>query len=394
MSADVLDPPFDAEEYAARLTRVQRAMRDRGIDTLLVTSPEGMCYLHGYQARWYRAHSSTAWLPLATTVVRADAGMVHFDFERERALLADCSVAAEVRFFPGEGDAALEYLAQELASMGWLDGVTGLEHWSYVPNRAVSEREEAALVAKGARTTDASDILRGVRRIKSPAELRHIEAAAVVADAGLSRLWKSIAPGRTELELWAEMMDAMIGAGGEPAAAHELVTTKGLGRGHALSGRAQVMAGDTVIADPCGVVHRYHANTCRTFSMGPPSAVHERAMEIAGGAVEVLCKVAVVGTPYDVVNRTLREYYKEHGLWEGVTWAGGYELGLSLSPDWVGQDVFDVADRHLDDQRVVEAGTVTSFHSNFELPYVDTVVFDVDGTRALSTLPRRLLVVA
>jgi Xaa-Pro aminopeptidase len=219
-----------------------------------------------------------------------------------------------------------------------------------------------------------------------------LEAAARVADAGLSRLWSSIAPGRTELELWADMMAAMVDAGGEPAASHELVTTRGLGQGHALSGRTRVAEGDHVIADPCGVVHRYHANTCRTFSVGPASRTAIREMEIAGGAVKVLCDIATIGTPYIVVNRTLREYYQEHGIWPHQTWAGGYELGLSLAPDWVGQDTFSVGDQE-DDGRVVEAGTVTSFHSNFRLPYVDTVVFDANGTRALSTLPRELLVV-
>jgi hypothetical protein len=108
-------------------------MAERGIDTLLVSSPEGMCYLHGYQARWYRAHCSTLWLPLAVTVVRVDEpSPLHFDFERERELLAATSVVDEVCYYQGDGQ-ALTLLAGELAARGWLNGCVGLEYWSTSP---------------------------------------------------------------------------------------------------------------------------------------------------------------------------------------------------------------------------------------------------------------------
>ncbi|MBO9521501.1 MAG: aminopeptidase P family protein [Nocardioidaceae bacterium] len=391
--------PFTRAEYAARLDRVRAEMAARGVDTLLVSAPEGMCYLHGYTARWYRAHSSTHYPPLAVTVVRAgEPGLLHLDFARERELLAatslvDDAACYELALYDGDGAGAIDQVAATLAARGWLAGTVGLELGSSVPNRAVSEQVQAALVAHGATSfVDATAVLRVVRRVKSAAEIALLERAATAADAGLTRLWSTLEPGRTELELWAELVGAMVAAGGEPAASHELVTRGGLGLGHALSGRARIRPGDTVIADPCGVVHRYHANTCRTFSVGPGDAGDVREQRIAGGAVAVLCEVATAGTPYGVVNRALQEYYREHGVWQDCLWAGGYELGLSLPPDWVGEDGFDVA--ALDDERLVEAGTVTSFHSNFRLPYVDTVVFGADGTRALSTLPRELLVAA
>ena len=60
---------FAEEEYADRLMRLRKAMADASIDTVVLTAPDSMCWLHGYQSRWYRAHSPTDWPPLQCTVV-------------------------------------------------------------------------------------------------------------------------------------------------------------------------------------------------------------------------------------------------------------------------------------------------------------------------------------
>jgi Xaa-Pro aminopeptidase len=347
-----------------------------------------MCWLHGYRARWYRTQASTIWPPLATTVVHVDHDApVHFDFVREEHLVRATSIAADVRLFPAgcEGLDGAAFLARALDRAGWLPGRVGLELWSPVPNRAVSEAIEAALVQRGARVVDATRIVRDVRRIKSPAELAYIEQAARIADVGIEAARVALVPGATELEVWAEMLRAMVAAGGEPAAIHELVHAGALGGGHALSTQRPFRAGDLALADPCGVVHRYHANVARAFVLGEPAPEALRLLELAAGAVAVLCAVASAGTPQRDVNRALREYYRDCGIWELQTWAGGYELGLSMPPDWVGESTFSAADE--DAEGVVEAGTVTSFHSNFHLPFVDTVVFEEGGARTLSRLP-------
>ena len=46
-------------------------MEDAGIDTLLVSSPEGACWLHGYRSRWNKMQSPTEWPPLQMTAVNA-----------------------------------------------------------------------------------------------------------------------------------------------------------------------------------------------------------------------------------------------------------------------------------------------------------------------------------
>jgi hypothetical protein len=86
----------------------------------------------------------------------------------------------------------------------------------------------------------------------------------------------------------------------------------------------------------------------------------------------------------------LQLYYKEVGLWDQPGWALGYELGLSLPPDWVGEFYFHFRDeRDLD--RVFEENMVTNYESMFNTWLVDTLVYGKDSTRILSKTPFELL---
>ena len=53
--------PFSDAEYKDRLRKTRELMEQMEIDLLYVTLPEGMCYLHGYEVTWYRAHSPKHW---------------------------------------------------------------------------------------------------------------------------------------------------------------------------------------------------------------------------------------------------------------------------------------------------------------------------------------------
>ena len=62
---------FDKEEYRARVARTQAAMRDRGIDVLLVSNPANQFYLTGYDGWSFytpqmvvvSVDASAAWTP-------------------------------------------------------------------------------------------------------------------------------------------------------------------------------------------------------------------------------------------------------------------------------------------------------------------------------------------
>ncbi len=385
--------PFPREEYRERLNKLRSRMDAAGVDVLLLSSPEAIYWLHGYRSRWNRTQSPTAWPPLQTTAVHLDQDrFITFETLEHEYLLMLTSISTDNRLSKAEDlDGWLSFIVRELEGEGWLKGTIGIEKYSSIPNRAVSEIVEAALVERGARVVNASAITRVVRRLKSPRELAYIAEATRICDAGLQGLRKALRPGMTELEAWAEVVRAMAAEGGEPAAIHECVVVGPIELGHMFSSTRRIQAGDHLFADPCGVVHRYHGNVARTFWMGEPPKEAIRLAEIEAGAYTLLCSTAKAGTPIRDVNRTLREYYQDAGVWGMHFWTGGYELGIGFPPDWVGEFVFTVDDE--DPDGVFEAGLVSNFESMIHFVMIDTLVYEEDGARTLSQLPHQIMVV-
>jgi hypothetical protein len=92
------------------------------------------------------------------------------------------------------------------------------------------------------------------------------------------------------------------------------------------------------------------------------------------------------------VNRQLREYYRDAGIWELRQWVGGYELGISFPPDWVGEWTFTVEEEQPEGR--FEEGLVSNFESILESAgVIETFVVEPDGAKVLGKLPRELIVV-
>ncbi len=397
---DAAEPEFafSREEYTARLARLRAAMVEDGIDTVLLSSPESMCWLHGLALRWYKSGSPRQWRPLTTCAVNVNSDkIIAFEGIEHQEMMRRTSVVEDVRLLPRyERAGMLEFIVRELAAEGWLSGTVGVEKYSYVPNPAVARQIDDAVTAQGATVVDASDAIRRVRRIKSPAEIACIERAAEICDAGVSHLQQVLTPGMTELEAWAEMVGAMARAGGERAALHEMatITTQAGGLGHSISGRRVIKAGDWIEVDPCGVYNHYHANRNAAYFLGDPPAIAVELMAVLAGAYDVIRTTATVGTPVADVNAALRQYYQDAGVWSlnSQYWVGGYELGISFPPDWVGEWLFTVNSE--DEPGVIEDGLVTNYESIIGLGLLDTIVYQQAGTRTLSKIPHEILVVS
>jgi hypothetical protein len=110
--------PFPREEYRARLERVRRRMARDGLTTLLITAPEGMNYIGGYQCEWYQGQSPRQWPASSAIAVNVDSDRyIHFDTEREAVLTRYCSVAEDIRIFPPSSMRdGIAFIAAELKS--------------------------------------------------------------------------------------------------------------------------------------------------------------------------------------------------------------------------------------------------------------------------------------
>ena len=354
---------FTAEEYRDRVRRVRKRMAKRRIDLLYVTVPDHVAYLHGYMISWYKANSPMRYPQLYGTAIHIDHDdVIHFDNPTELPVLQKTSVSTDNRWFPSR-DAApnIAFVMKELKAQGWLGGTVGMEHWGYIPNRAVSTMLEGAFLAEGCRVVDASAVVRRVRRVKSPAEIATIRKAVEIADIGHATVVATARPGMTELDVYGETLRAMMKAGGEsPALVHSFTSGpikngRPIAHGHAMMGRKVIRAGEFLKIDISGVYDRYHGNVQRGYVMGD-----DRLRVVRGVMIH-----------------------------RDTVWGLGYELGLSLPPDWVGEFYFNVRDeRWLD--RVFEANMVTNYESMFNTWLVDTCVYTPAGAPFMSKTPFEL----
>ena len=389
---------FPLEEYVSRIRRVRELMAEARIDLLYVTTPEHVCYLHGFFASWYKANGPMRYPQVYGTAIHVDSDdFVHFDSPNELPLLTKHSISTDNRFLPSrEAAPNIAFIMGELKARGWLGGTAALEYWSYIPNRAISTMFEGALLAEGCRVVDGSAIVRRARRVKSPTEIAYIEKAVALADIGHQTIRRSLRPGMSELELFGEVTRDMMAAGSEFPALIPIFNAvpvhdgQSAATGHAMAGRRKIQPGEMLKADLCGVYNRYHGNVMRGYYLGdPPPPMIDRHRR-AAGVFAVFQTSVRAGMTVGEVNEILRRYYREVGLWDVAGWALGYELGLSLPPDWVGEFYFNIRDdKYLD--RVFEENMVTNLESLFSTWFVDTCVYERTGARFMSKIPMELM---
>lgn len=389
---------FSEAEYARRLTRLQQAMAEDGVDTLILSSPEAQNWLHGLALRWYKANGPRDWRPLTCTVVRVDAGYVLFEGIEHTEMIRRTSVAQDVRLLPRyERDGMLRFIVRELVQEGWVAGSrVGIELFSAIPNPAVSKMMEGALLDAGARVVDATLTARRVRMIKSADEIVAVKQAAAICDAGLLHLADVLRPGMTELDAHGELIRGLSAAGGEPAGLHQVafVGLAALGVYHEISGRRIITEDDFLDVDPCGVFKRYHSNRSQMYTFREPPQAAVDLLQLLAGGFDILLDRARPGVRIGDVNAELYAYYQDAGVFElnSSVWIGGYEMGIAFPPDWVGEWKFTVVGGENDD-RVFESGMVANFESMCGIGVLDTFIIEDDQTSLLSKLPHEIMVV-
>ena len=390
---------FSVGEYRARHTRLREAMAKAGLDLLYISSPEGICWATGYQSEWYHGQSPTIWPAFSGVAVHVNHDhWLHFETEDELLLARITSVSEHIRV-GGDTD-LLESVIGGLKGEGWLKAGTrvGLEMGSYRPNRNQSHEFQAAIEAAGATVADATKLVRAARRVKSTQELAHIRTAQRIADIGMAAAGHAIVPGATELDVYAEMVYAMAKAGGEnPGITMPVASGTKSGCVHALASRRKILPGDIVNVDVSGVFFRYHANMARTFSFGKPDPVVAAYIERTLGALDMVKEHLKPGARVADVIAPLKKFYTEIGVWENRWWVGGYELGISFPPDWVGETVYD--EDSPEDQTFLE-NEVFNFEANFYLPKhkgltlgINTFIVTAEGAEFLHTTPNEFFVI-
>ncbi|MBM3599908.1 MAG: aminopeptidase P family protein [Alphaproteobacteria bacterium] len=318
---------FPKEEFAERLGRVRRAMADQNLDWLLVFSPISMHWLIGSDAK---AHQVFQCL-----IVSTEPGpLVIFGRAGERSEYLLDTMADDVRIWGGPEPAdPVDVFSHLIDEFGLKRGRVGMEVPAYYlhPHHYVRLKTllGAALVA------EPTDLINDLKVVKSPREIAYVRRAAEIADLGMVAFRKTMAEGKSELEVCGAIYHAMLTAnGGIPASTLNLSGGERSAFAHGAPTERRFKQGDFGNVEYGGSYRRYHATIGRNYVVGKPTArmkeIHDLTREASDAAIaEIRDGVAAI-VPHEAAKRVIATA----GLGHARIHTTGYGIAPGFPPSW------------------------------------------------------------
>jgi Xaa-Pro dipeptidase len=378
--------PFSLATYADRLRRVRARMERDGLEGVVVTMPDNINWLTGYDTIGY--------LWFQALLVPAHGEPVFLTRTMEGAGVDRTSCITDARYYDIVTQDPIALTVDLVRELGLAHGTLGVETSAFtlLPSQWDALRAGLSEVA----FRDASGVVAEERVVKTPEELTYQRRAAQMADRALAVAVEALRPGISETEIAGVISLALGEAGSEYAAIPPMVVSgERTPMIHALARPRAIGAGDVVLLELAGVCNRYHAVLMRTAVVGRPSprvrATAEALEEAMAAAIAACTPGADAGAPDRACNAVLAR----HDLVRRRAHRIGYSLGIAYPPTWLEPMVLAEGDPHR-----IQPGMSFTLEPNLYLPdegfgikLGETVACTEDGTESLSALGHELIVV-
>ncbi|NPA47787.1 MAG: aminopeptidase P family protein [Thermococci archaeon] len=233
------------------------------------------------------------------------------------------------------------------------------------------------------------DVIKELRIVKSPEEVRRIEDACRIADDAMEVALEGVGDGVRERDVAAKMeyrmriegadkpaFDTIIASGPRSALPHGVATDRAMKRG------------DFVVIDEGALYRHYNSDMTRTVVIGSPT---EKQADVYAAVLEAQkkCVEAVrPGVKTKELDLLARSVLREYGYEENFIHSLGHGVGLEIH-EWPGVSRFD--------ETVLRPGMVITIEPGVYIPgfggvrIEDTVVVTEDGARRLTKTERDLI---
>lgn len=318
------DLVFPMHEYERRLNELRERMEGRGVDVMLTTTPENICYLSGFESPGHY-YFQALMVPLEGEPVMVPRKL-------EESGVQALTWLEQIRPYQDFED-PMDRLGSTLDEFGWQDKRIGFEKNCWFFTAAQQEKLFGSL--SGTEFIDCSGIVEQGRLIKSGYEIELMKKAARTAEAGMQAGIDAIRPGVTENDIAAEIHYAMIKAGSEwPAIAPFVASGERGAIGHATWAGREIQPVDTVMLEVGGCLKRYHAAMMRSVFVGDTAPELWEGEKVVREAMEATMGAIAPGVPAHEVDAVSRQIIG--GSIFGGTQASrsAYSIGIGLPPDW------------------------------------------------------------
>jgi Xaa-Pro dipeptidase len=379
-------------EYRERTARLAAYAREQGLDGIALFDPTYVLYYVGF------AFVPTE-RPMAF-VLNADGqgGMLVPRLEREHAQAnALVSEVADYPEYPGESHPS-EALRTLLGKLG-LERV-GADHDGYP--WVLGYRGPTLTELLGVAPVKITAFVEDQLAIKSPAEIELIRESAKWANLAHMLLQRYTRPGLTEVEVSQRatneatlaMLDAIgpIYRAQNPFSEGAAAGYRGqIGRNaaipHSLTANIVFREGDVLVTGASAPVWGYLSELERTMVIGEPVAEQEVMFDHMVALQDTAFEAIKPGARCSDVDRAVRAYYDEHGLWDYWKHHVGHCIGLRYH-EGPFLDIGDDTEIKPGMVFTVEPGLYAAGLGGFR--HSDTVAVTDDGLDFLTYYPRDL----
>lgn len=326
---------FSREEYATRLKKTKDRMAAEGIDVLVVTEPQNMCYLTGYDAYSFYV--------VQCVLVAIDSDLpvwigrfMDAPSARRTTYLPDDNVLPYPDTYVQAADRhPMQFIANFMQDKGWATKVVGVEMGAYYYSARSHVELQRAL--PDAKFKDAELLVNWIRIVKTEQELAYMRDAGKITDRMVARAVEVAAPGVRQCDLAAAIVQTQLSGteqfGGLPSSGPPYIcAAERVIEPHAAWNDKPLESNIPINIEMAGVRHRYHAPISRTIYLGkPPQAYLDFALRVVEGLNSAL-GVVKPGVTCEEIEATWRKTLARWGLEKEARL--GYSIGLAYSPTW------------------------------------------------------------
>jgi len=200
--------------------------------------------------------------------------------------------------------------------------------------------------------------------------------------------------GVTENDVAAQMLGAMVRAGGEYSGLPPFITSgPRTSLCHATWGGRTLVKGDVLAYELPGVFKRYAAPLFRCGTVGPAPDDVRALGEACQASLEAVIAAIRPGATSADAHEQSRRTFERAGFGDLLGHRTGYSVGINYPPDWGEGHILSI---WADDDRTLEPGMSLHLVPGIFVPgrhlvvISDTVLVTADGCEVLTDFPREL----
>ena len=378
---------FTRDEFAARQQRVCAEMAKAGFDGLLLFRQESMYWLTGYDTSGYSMFQGL--------YLRGDGALALLTRSADLRQAHLTSVIEDIRVWTDrDGANPAGELRDLVAEYGGRGKRLGIEYHAYGLTAQRGRMVDAAF-AGFCELIDASDLVRLLRLVKSPAELAYLREAGRLVDEACAVSRRLTVPGAALGAVYGEMINTIMRGGGDPSASR---WPMGCGEEALLvryhTGHGAVAARDQAQFEIAAAYRHYHAALMYVILTGEPDPRHRDMFTACTEALDA-CEAALrPGNTVGQVFAAHAEVLTKAGYAGHFLNACGYTMGATYPPTWMDWPML-----YAGEPQVLAPNMVFFLHmillnsdTGLGMSLGETAIVTASGCEPISHAPRQLLI--